>query len=446
MKQQLVLFNLPENSVDSLKEKPMGTPRLRIASREQYEFKSCLLNDLIPKEHLARDIWDYVNKLDLSISLSKIQSVEGKQGSPAIDPKILVCLWLFATIKGISSSRAIEELTKEHNAFIWICGGVNVNYHTISDYRSKSGDQLDNLLTQSIAVLSHTDVISLERVSQDGIRVRAHAGRNSFRREGSLNDHLILAKELVNDLKEEEQKNPGSCKTRLKAAQKRVTKEKAQRIEEALNELKELQEERMHVKNKKHYKDSIEKARASTTDPQARIMKVANGGYNPAYNIQYATTNKGKAIVGVNVIKKGTDNNQIITMIEEMKKRCGVIPKKWLVDTGYESFEELEKISKKFPECKVYIPGRERKGKDPYKLNPRDSLAIRDWKKRMASKEGKKIYNERPETAELINAQARNRGLQQVLVRGLKKVKDTAVIFAIAHNMMIAIVKLAGSL
>jgi transposase len=198
MSEQILLFKLPEHNLEPIYDEKKGKPRLVRACRNQYELRPGTLDDLIPKDHLARDIWRYVEGLDMSIALGKINAVEGNVGRSAIDPKILLSVWILATIKGINSARMIADYCIEYDSFKWICGGVNINHHTLSDFQNENGDQLVNLLIQSVALLSKNSIISLERVSQDGMRVRASAGSSSFRREATLQDHLILATELIN--------------------------------------------------------------------------------------------------------------------------------------------------------------------------------------------------------------------------------------------------------
>lgn len=239
MEAKNTLFPMPEH-VEGNNRVVKSKPRITTAQRDQYELKSCVLDDIIPKDHLARSVWSYVEKLDFSITLGKIESVEGSAGRPAIDPKILFALWMFATIKSINSSRVIEEYTLEHDAFKWLCGGVKVNYHTLSDFRTDHFDQLNELLTQSVAVLAASGIINLEEISQDGMRVRANAGGSSFRREESLEFLLELAKMYLDDLNEEAKKNPGKCKGRLAAAERRVAEEKVLKLNSALKNLHEL--------------------------------------------------------------------------------------------------------------------------------------------------------------------------------------------------------------
>lgn len=439
MKQQLDLFPVPEHSVEEeSKTNYYGKPRLKSPIRNQVEMITKSLDDLLPADHLARDVWNYVESLDLSISLSKIQAVQGNVGRPATDPKILLSLWLFATLKGIGSARMINEYCKEHDAYKWLCGGVDVNYHTISDFRSCQEEQFNDLLVQSVAILSKANIISLEKISQDGVRVRANAGASSFRREITIESQLVLAEQLVKDLQEEAEKNPNACKDRTTTAQLRFAQEKEQNLKRALEELEKIKTEKKAAakrERKKLSEKDLDKARSSTTDPEARVMKMACSGFRPAYNIQFASTNIGKAIVAVTVLNKGNDKNQICEMIQKIEKQHGVIPKKYFVDGGYTGKEELEKVIKRYKDCEIHMPVSEKTSEK--KLE--ESEAERALRKRMETPEGKELYKERAATAEYVNAQSRNKGLQQLLVRGIEKATCVAMMFAIVQNLAVAL-------
>lgn len=444
MNDQLLLFKLPEKSQNEIFRSENGKPRLNSPCRNQYELTPSLLEDIIPKDHLARSVWEYVEALDLSIVLNKIKSVKNHAGRPSTDPKILLCIWLFATIKSIGSSRVIEEYCKEHDAFKWICGGVNVNYHTISDFRTDHGNQLDELLTMSVVALANSGIVSLEKVSQDGMRVRANAGSGSFRREGTLNDNYVLAQFLVKDIKEEELKHPGACRSRLTAAELKAAEDRLQRLAKAKEEMEKIRLEKIEYakqQRKKTDNSELEKIRVSTTDCEARVMKMACSGFRPAFNVQFASSNKGKAILGVDVTNKGCDNHQLTKMIEQVEKRYQVVPKKWLVDGGFDSHEEMNIAGTKYKDCKVYMPVKitTKNKANPYERQAKDSEIVGEWRERMNTDEAKELYKERASTAEYSNAQARNRGLQQFLVRGIEKTKCVALIYALTHNMMIAI-------
>ena len=434
MSEQLTIINLPvEQKITSSDNPKRGKPKLNCAIRNQVEVRTNSLDDLLPKDHLARKVWQYVQALDLSTVLLQIQSFKGDVGRSATDPKILLSLWLYGTIEGIGSARLLSEYCVMHDAYKWICGNVNINYHTLSDFRSKQGELFDEVLTESVGILAHNDLISLEAVSQDGMRVRAHAGASSFKRKATLKFNLELAKMLVGDLKEEAQKNPEGSRKRREAAQKRAAEETETKISKAITELNEIRKSKIRSGKKELRQvkeEDLEKTRASMTDPEARVMKMAGGGFRPAYNVQYATTNIGKAIVGVDVTKSGSDQKQTIEMINQIKKRYNQTPTKWFQDAGYNNQNEYDKVVEKHENCKIYMPCKETKN---------ERISMKKLRERMETDEAKEIYKERAATAEYVNALARNRGMQQFLVRGLSKVKNVALLFAIAHNMYIAL-------
>lgn len=448
MSDQLTLFALPEKTKDDKNTSLKSKPRITTAQRDQYEIRSCVLDDIIPKDHLARSVWSYVEKLDFSITLGKIHSVVGSAGRPAIDPKILFALWMFATIKSINSSRVIVEYTLEHDAFKWLCGGVKVNYHTIADFRTDHCDQFNDLLTQSVAVLASSGIISLEEVSQDGMRVRAHAGGSSFRREESLEFLLELSKMYLDDLNKEAKIDPSRCKSRLASGERRAAEEKVQKLESALKNLAELRSDKeVAAKNngKKFGEDEKKKVRASLTDPEARIMKMACAGYRPAYNVQFASTNVGKAIVCVDVINKGSDSGQAGDMIRQFHDRYGLNPKNWSVDSGFDAHKEAEFIKQEF-DCSIYMPMKYATPVNVSDKKKKSTGYVSKEKMRsvMESSEAKEIYKQRCETAEYVNAQTRNMGFQQFVVRGLKKVKCATFLYAIAHNLTLALNNLSA--
>lgn len=437
---QLHLFHLPESIDMSNEPQPhAATVRLKYAVRDQIEFRVGTLSDLIPANHKVRHVVEYVGQLDMSNILGTINSVESGAGRPAIDPKILLSLWLYATLEGIISARTIADYCKEHIAFQWICGNVSVCHHTLSNFTAKYAEQLDEFLTQSIAILMKQGFVDLAEVAQDGLRVRASAGGSSFRREKTLKECCKEAAKYLKNLKQEFADNPAASRQRTKARALKEAKERDERVKEALEELKKLREEKVKIAKKSRHtpkQEELERIRASTTDPEARIMKMGDGGFRPAYNVQFATTTKHKIIVGVDVNNQGTDGELMCEMMTQVVNRCGQVSKKWLADAGYSTIEGIEEAAEVHTECKVYTPVKRRakSTKDLYSPRPEDSEVIAEWRTRMGTEEAKEVYGRRG-SAEFSNAQSRNHGLVQFLVRGLDKVKGIACLFALAHNM-----------
>src|SRR3954469_7235831 len=206
-----------------------GCPRLRTANRQQIVFRTASLDELIPADHPARMVWDYVEGLDLRPLYDCIKAVERAPGRAPIDPKILMTLWLYATIEGIGSARHLDELCREHAAFQWIAGDVSTNYHTLADFRTDHVELLDDLLTKSVATLIAEDLVDLNRVAQDGMRVRASAGASSFRRRPTLEEALIEAEAQIEALRSEVEEDPTAGGRRERAARERAARERAAR-------------------------------------------------------------------------------------------------------------------------------------------------------------------------------------------------------------------------
>lgn len=417
---------------------PRTTDRARVKrpERRQIEFRPVALDQLLPSDHRVRSVWAYVDSLDLGPLYAKIQAVEGKAGRDAVDPKILLALWMFATIEAISSARQLDRLCERDLAYMWICGGVGVNYHLLSDFRTDHGDFLDQLLTDTIATLMHQDVVTLEVVGQDGMRVRANAGSSSFRRKRTLEKCHQEAAEQVRKLREESENEADndSSNARRQAARQRAATEREQRVEKALEELGELQEQK-----EKRKKGSGEQARCSTTDPEARNMKMGDGGFRPAYNVQFATDGQTRVIVGVDVTNSGSDRGQMSSMHEELQNRYGETSKKYLVDCGFATKADITAVEKEGSQVHAPIHGEERmrkKGTDPYARQRTDSDEMFEFRQRMATEEAKELYKQRPSIAEFPNAECRNRGLHQFRVRGLEKVRAVSLWYAITFNFM----------
>jgi transposase len=426
--EQNMLFAVP--SAEPQSAPPAGQPRVRRAERRQVFMRAQALDDLLAEDHPARLVWQYVEGLDLARLYEPIKARQGRAGREAIDPKILMALWLYATLEGVGSARQLDRLCRDHVAYQWICGGVSVNYHTLADFRTDPLALLDELLTASVATLMHQGLVTLQRVAQDGMRVRASAGAASFRREPTLRECRMEAQQQIEALRKELEQDPASCTKRQQAARQRAADERAARIARALAEIPKVQ-----AGKKAKEKDQ---ARASTTDPEARVMKMPDGGYRPAYNVQFASDTASQVITGVDVVNSGGDQGQMAPMVKQHQKRYEQAPQEMLVDGGFAKKEDIEAVSQPEVGTTVYAPVQKPKKEDQDPHMPRvdDGEAVAAWRVRMGTASAKEIYKERASTAECVNAIARNRGLRQFLVRGLPKVRAIALWFALAHNLM----------
>lgn len=433
--EQESLFDMPEADAPADAAELSGQPRMRWANRRQIEMVMCCLDELLPEDHRARVVWQFVQELDLHTLQDSIRSVEGHAGRPPADPKILVALWLYATLQGVGSARQLNTLCEEHIAYRWICGGVSMNYHTLSDFRTQHADVLDQLLTNSVATLMHEGLVSLEKVAQDGIRVRASAGGSSFHRRETLEQCRAEAEAQVKALREELEADPAGGNRRQQQARERAARQRAEQITAAVKNLEEVEQ-----KKQSRGGDSLKyPARASSTDPEARKMKMADGGFRPAFNAQFATAAEAQVIVGVDITNSGSDGGQMQPMLEQIHKRYEQRVEKMFVDGGFVTREDIDAAERDGTE--VYAPVKEEEkqraaGKDPFAPHKGDTPAMIHWRQRMRSEEGKQLYRLRPATAECVNAIARNRGLQQFRVRGLAKVRAVLLWFALAHNLM----------
>jgi transposase len=425
------LFPIPDPEVKIEPAPVKGAPRLVLPNRAQMELRAVDLESLLPMDHPARAVWEFVESLDLSPLYAKVQAVEGVAGRPAIDPRIYLALWLYATIEGVGSARALERLTRQHDAYRWILGGVSVNHHSLSDFRVGHAEYLDEVLRHSVAVLLEQGLVKLTRVSQDGVRVRASAGASSFRRQASLERCLEEAQEQVERLRQELEQEPEATSRRQVAARERASADRRRRVQKALEQMPD-------VAAKKRAGEKAQ-ARVSTTDAEARVMKMGDGGFRPAYNGQFAVDTETQIVVGVGVSNIGSDQNELVPMLEQLEKRYGLMPSESLVDGGFAGLKDIEKASALG--TVVYAPVAKPKDKkrDPYVPLATDSAATAQWRQRMGTPEAKEIYKQRAATVECVNALARNRGLQRLLVRGLHKARTVLLWFAIAHNMMRAL-------
>ena len=437
------LFPVPTAETRGDVSPPAPAPRVERPNRAQLELRSVDLDGVLPADHRARLVWEFVEGLDLAPLYGAIRAVEGGAGRPAIDPAILTALWLYATLEGVGSARALDRLCEQHDAYRWIAGGVSVNYHTLADFRVAHGEVFDGLLTRSVATLMAEGLVTLARVAQDGVRVRAHAGAASFRGRDRLEHCLEDAAAQVQALRQELDADPAATSRRQAAARTRAAEARQAQVKKALEHLAEVEarQQRTH-----HAAAHRRPARASTTDPEARVMKMADGGFRPAFNPQPAADTRSQVIVGVDVTHVGSDLGQLPPMVEQLRRRYGRVPDERLADGNFPAHDAIDTVTAQG--CVVYAPvpsPRTLKGqpaappRDRHTPRPEDSPAVAAWRQRMETDASKTLYKLRAATAECINALARNRGLQQFRVRGLDKARAVLLWFALAHNLMRAV-------
>ena len=418
-----------------------GKVRLRVPDRSQVAMKVESPDDLIPAEHRARTVWRVVESMDLSLLHDSIKARDGVCGRDATDPRLLVALWLYATIRGVGSARELARLCLESRPYQWLCGGVGVNHRLLSDFRVDHAEVLDALFTRSIATLVDQGLVEVRRISQDGVRVRACAGAASFRRKERLNDLLDQAKQHVAQVKAllEDPARSAGLSARKKGARRRAARDRQQRVERAIAALPELEKRQRKLAKKVAKKDrarKITEPRASTTDAQARVMKMANGGFNPAVNMQFAVDTQSRAIVGVDVTGEGNDHHQSEPMRRQVEERTGQTVREHLMDGGYLVKEQIETAAGEG--VTLFVPPKPtRKKGSEFDPMAGESRALTDWRSRMGSEPGREVYRKRAATSETVHADLRaHRGLSRLNVRGLAKAKCVALWMAMAYNIL----------
>ena len=402
-------------------------------------------DELVRADHPVRMIWRVVRELDLSGFYEAIKAREGRPGRDSTDPRLLIGLWLYATTRGVGSARELAKLCTESKPYMWLCGTVSLNHHTLADFRVEHSEALDQLFTQVIASLVDKKLIRVHRIAQDGTRVRACCGASSMRRSDRLKKLLEQARQHVAELKTllDDPGQGAGLSAKKKAAMARAARERQERIEQAIAQLPELEARQQKLAKKVSQKDKdkgkLKEPRASTTDAEARVMKMPDGGYRPAVNVQFAATTDGRAIVGVEVIGQGVDTGQLEPMRQQVEQRSGQKVNEHLADGGYLSFEEVDRAAER--EVSLYVPPKP--PRDPqkyggeYQPRPTDSEAVKRWRERMGQDQSKEIYKQRASTSETVNADLKtHRGLRQLTVRGLAKAKCVALWCALAYNLM----------
>jgi transposase len=405
-------------------------PRLRRPDRQQLVLRPRTIDELVPEDHPVRAVWALVLRWDLTLFLQTIRARGERPGRAATDPQLLIALWLYAAIEGIGCGRQLARLCIESDPYKWLCGAVSLNYHTLNDFRVDPEEALDNLLTQMIAVLTQAQIVSVQRIAQDGTRIRASAGANSFGERETLEKHLEAARAHLEAVKQ-----AGADPTlsaQQKAARERGARDRQERLEQALVELATVEQ----AKARQHDKPTKDHpARASSTDPEARMMRMPDGGTRPAFNVELATDCSSRAIVGVEVTNAGSDAGQDAPMRDQVEERADEAIEEQLIDGSFVSLEGIERAAAEEVTIYAPVPKPRKAGVDRHVPKPTDSAAVAEWRQRMGTPAAKQLYKQRSSTIETINGELKTeRGLDRVLVRGLRKVQCAALWSALAYN------------
>ena len=423
-----------------------GAARFLRADRAQLHWDLLDLESLLPADHRARIVWQFVAGVDLSPLYEAIGSREGEAGRPPPDPAVLLALWLYATIEGVGSARQLEKLCGRDVAYRWLAGGVPLNYHGLADFRVDRGEILDRLLSESVTALMAEGLVTLGEIAVDGTKVRANAGKHSFKSAEKLVEIEAAVRARMAALRAEIERDPEASSRRQRAAQERATREVAERARKARAALAQLQKEKAE-RSKKHAKAEAKKSepRASLTDCEARLMRFADGAVRPAYNAQIAAAPRQGIIVSVAMTDRRNDSGLALPMVDDIVRRYGAAPKTLLADTHYATRDDIVALAAHAAGTVEVIapPPPERTRVKPETLarreraRAREPEALQQWRQRMQSDAGKDSYRTR-KLIERLNADTKNRGFDRLPVRGLIKAKAIALWYALANNLMAA--------
>ena len=463
----------------------INQPKIKEINRQQMLMRTVEIQNLIPEDHEARAIWEFVGKLDLSAFYQDIRTLEGSAGRSCLSPQLLVSIWVYAYCRGVGYAREVARLIEFDPAFQWLTGMTLINHHTLSDFRVDHQEALNQMLIEVLGVLSAEGLITLKRVAQDGTKIKAYARSSSFRREQRIQEHLAEAKQQVEVL------NESLLPEEFSARKMRTAQERVKNLELALQELEKIRAVKKTAKEK-------EQARVSETDPEARIMKQSDGGFAPSYNVQISTDSHSGIIVGVEVVQAGNDTHELVPGVEKVEENCGKKPDQVLVDAGFTNKESIQEMADRkidligslsHPDFSSRAKGKgidpeftvkafhynketdtytcpagqklifqwktKEKGQDVYRYHPTTNVcqncpfqkkccptepkagrsisrcvgspAVAAFKEKMETDEAKKLYKKRGPLAEFSNLWIKCKlKLRQFVLRGLKKVNMEA--------------------
>jgi transposase len=381
-----------------------------------------LPQEALPSEHPARLLWRLVERLDLSGFLEDKRAVEGHRGRDVLSVKMLLTLWLYAISVNVGSAREIERRIGVDAAFKWIVGEETVGRTTLSSFRVKYGEALDKLMTDVLAMLQHKELLSLDLVGQDGTRVRASASAPSFRRAASLE---ACREQAALHLKTVLAETQGDSRARAHREQK--ARDYQRRVDAAIDATQQMLAKRQ----------GGDEPRASTTDPEARVMKMPDGGFRPAYNVQLATAGDPmggpRTIVGVRVTNVGSDMGSVAPMLDEVQRRTGKLPQTLLADANHADRASVTAARDRGVRPLIAVP-KTSAANGPYADK---TPALAAWRTDMQTEDAKTLMRARASLCELPNAHAKTRfAMSSLLVRGTAKVTCVVLLMALANNLL----------
>jgi transposase len=423
-----------------------GKARVVGANRTQLAWDLVDPEAWLAPDHRARMVVGFVETLDLRQLYDKVKSREGTAGRPAADPVVLFALWLLATMDGVGSARELDRLTHQDLAYRWVACGVPVNYHGLADFRVAHADVLDDLLTRTLAAFLAEGLFDADEIVIDGTKIKASAGKSSYKRALRLDEAERAVKARVCALKAEVDADPAASSKRTQAARERALRETQDRVAKARAKLAEIDAEKK-ARAKRSPKEVAEQkeATASLTDPEARRMRCADGAVRASYNVQIAATTDHGFVTAILATGRRNDSGLVRPMLEASEQRLGRKAKRVLADTGYALADDISALAiRAAAPVGVYIhPPKDREDVKPQTLLKRqrdrekEPQVIKDWRQQMTTNEAETMMKRRSRI-ERVNANLKNRGFGTLLVRGLVGVQAVALWHALAHNLSTA--------
>jgi transposase len=339
---QGILLEIPEQPVAKPVAKVEGVvaaakAKLKPIDREQGLLRPVIVDELVGEDHKVRAIWDLTGELDLRGYYGKIRSQEGKAGSPAWDPRLLLSVWLYAYSEQVTSAREVARLMEYEPGLMWLSGLGEVNYHKLSEFRAEYPEELKQLMAELLGSLSQEGIVKLECVAHDGTKIQAQAGSDTFRRGATLQREIAKARQVIEKLDSQPETGPAE-NSRREAARQRAAHERSERMKQAAEELEKI---RAGKKSEKERKE----ARVSLTEPEARIMKHGNdGGMAPSYNVQISVDAEQKIIVGIELTQSSSDSGSLQPAMEQVRETMGRYPDQVVADGGFTNHASITEM------------------------------------------------------------------------------------------------------
>jgi transposase len=405
-------------------------PRVRVLRPKRTQVLAArTYEQLVDRGHPVRAVWAAVEALDMSDFERAIRARPHHAGRSAVDPRLLLALWVYGQMEGLSSAHAIAARLRTDVAYWWLCGGVGVSAHTLSSFMTRSGPAFRALLGKLLDDLcSRGAVRRPRRLAQDGTRVRASAGAASFHRKATLQKRAAEAAAAAGQCRQ-------GASTKARAALERARADLQARATRALATLPAAARRQKRAKGGIHGEP-----RASLTDPQAHVMRMPDGGYRPAYNAQAVSDVESRLALAGRVTDEGADAAQLVPMVHWVAHVLGLKPDDWLVDGAYRNLKAFSALESQG--IRVFSPLPARKNLPPpgEPSRRRRDETLDAWRARMQTPAGKRTYAQRAPAAELLNAQVKERqGLRRLHVRGRKRAEAAWLLALVAHNLLLAI-------